>query len=729
MKDSLRKVKNIGLPLLKKDKVLDFCAPFIKNGTYRLYGNGTILALDGEAVNGLSLFADAGALGSKSDRIKRRIVDYLSKKEYPVSNSLKGPFFEGSLIVIASTGKRFKIFDYESSKILTKYLNVDEFDKCMKKYESVRNIYPAPEIISIDRDNLYTIEKYLNCYDRDTQIGDIFTCIIKHYISSVDLFERRDDMIKCHGDLWSSNIIMSKGRLNFIDFESVGYYPFYYDIFHFMFSEALINNERSLLDGYFDGAYDDLLKKYFSYFNHDFIVEKRVSIFREFVAKYKEEKWSKLKPSDRDKMTKKLDDFLLSLEYSSKDTSFVSGVLRGLECCGIDYAVLRGFRPIEGIEKSKDVDICIPRRFRKRVKRYFNSRGWYHQRINCCRYPHEQYIYMTSLGYKKIDVVYGLYYGDDLLRDNEEEKIMKRRIKLGDINVLSDRDALEELVLHVCFDKGELSKENHLRIEKAMEIYKSSASVNGHTRLASMAQEMIDDYGGEMGKYKREIRSGKRLSSSVLRRTSYKLKHRFNNYFRTVMVRLRARNICLIGVDGSGKSTLAKKIEEIFDGKVTMGYMGFKDYRLSFVQRRLESRSSKRSKIGLTIDMTYQWIDFWSRYLHLRFKSKFVVFDRYPDEAIINSTGVAHILSIIFFRILFPKSGHKYYLYCQPETSFSRKDDILDKGDFVKKKERFDRKYIKGRHVTSFSTDQYTTEEILEFVIDDFNNKYLRYLI
>ena len=185
--------------------------------------------------------------------------------------------------------------------------------------------------------------------------------------------------------------------------------------------------------------------------------------------------------------------------------------------------------------------------------------------------------------------------------------------------------------------------------------------------------------------------------------------------------------ICLVGVDGSGKSTTVYNLEQILIPHVKIQYMGFKDWELKFVRNHFEN--TKDTKIYKLQSIIYVYIEMWYRYIKSRFSRKLVIYDRFVDEAYINASGLSKKIYTILYKYLFPKPKQYIYLYCDLDTSLSRKDDILDKEQFRNMKDRFDLIFLNKEMIPCYSSDELSTEMILADIIKLLNRKYQKFLI
>lgn len=391
-------------------------------------------------------------------------------------------------------------------------------------------------------------------------------------------------------------------------------------------------------------------------------------------------------------------------------------ILKELDKNNIEYVVLRGFIPIEKINESKDVDIFVPLKYKKQIEYFFKKRGWYTSRVNYSRFPHKQYIYLTKTGFKKIDIVFGLYYSDELYHYEQEEELINSRVKMNGIYVPSNEMALRTLILHVCFDKKQLSSNNY---DNLREIIKNNKCDDIFFDIAKDLLKKNNDFNNYISKI---------LSLNILKKSikykQYKFWYYIKGYYLAFMKRIRNNNFCIIGVDGAGKSSLIASLQTLYSDKIFIQYMGFKNFESKYLIRYM--KKNKNSKLYKFIVLVLQWNDFIRRYFKYRYSKNVVVFDRYPDEAILNFRGFAKVIAFIQYKIFFPKPKRLCYLYCSTETSLKRKDDIEDIKGFAIKKEKFDKKYLNKPKVFKISTDQYNSEETLELFISEINKKYLK---
>ena len=417
-----------------------------------------------------------------------------------------------------------------------------------------------------------------------------------------------------------------------------------------------------------------------------------------------------------------------------KKSNHVYSILKKLEENNIPYVILRDYIPLTNIEKSMDVDIYIPLKYRSKVSKVFIDSAWYKPKINTSRYPHEQYIYLSDICLHKVDIVFGLYYGN-LLYKLDDENFLQNIRGINGLNIPTSIAALITMILHIIFDKNYLSDKNKLIFSNMYEDYLQDSNKSIFCKYDDVFLEIaeaiytqsIDECNKNINKYRKIILSEKILEFSLSRYIYYRIFTKIKNIFKNIIRRMSNNTICIVGVDGAGKSTLVNELGELLQQHTKIQYMGFKDYELSFVREHfINKRNNVFSKIKSYI---YIYIEMWYRYLKNRFSHSTVLYDRYVDEAYINSKGIKKFLYTIMYKFLFPRPRKIFYLYCSTDTSFKRKDDILDKKAFIEMKNKFDKRFLNDKNIIHLSSDQLSSLEIVHEVTRELNNDFLRYFI
>ena len=174
------------------------------------------------------------------------------------------------------------------------------------------------------------------------------------------------------------------------------------------------------------------------------------------------------------------------------------------------------------------------------------------------------------------------------------------------------------------------------------------------------------------------------------------------------------KTVALIGVDGTGKSTLLKNLQNRYGDKAVTMYMGC----VRFEDKRIEELLSRKHLTRLDyLKIIYlKYKCFWYRYRKATKTGKLVLFDRYIHEIILNCGGWKQkFLFTLLYRYLFPQPEFVIYLYCSVNTSFQRKDDIVDKAKFASMKKKFDNYFLENTKCYCLDSDKYNIEQLTEY--------------
>lgn len=390
----------------------------------------------------------------------------------------------------------------------------------------------------------------------------------------------------------------------------------------------------------------------------------------------------------------------------------------------IQYAILRGYLPLEELHTALDIDIYIPKTDFDRAAAIFENAGFKTPHINACCHPHVQYFLLTAKKLIKFDIVTELCFGPSLYKYVAEDALLQYIEKKDHIQVFRSDKALLLFLLHVVYDKGKLSCENLRRLEAFINDCTTKGLNLDELPLELKALCDLVLSGAEIEKINSFITSLKeplsakqellireknacQLQKKVLQKTKWR--YRLNRVYR--------KSVALIGVDGSGKSTTVKALQELLGDKCCIQYMGFREMETHWGKEYYASGKRFRLKI---LPFFGIYLEMWYRYLKNRFNNyKIIFYDRYPWEAYDNGFGKYKFIYFVLFKLFFPRPKKVYYLYCTTDSSFARKDDIANKELFINMKRRFDRKYKDKKGVLSFDTDKLTTEEILNLICAD----------
>ncbi len=274
-------------------KILDIIRKyyrFLKNNVY--YFNDTYSQLSvakTENVTDIKAF-EKGKTGIKR-KVKKIIYDIIVGKKVIVDDE-KSKLFDGNMLLIPTNNYGVKVFNQK--EVLTVFENINDLEKNLSNRNKMGLIFNTPNVIKVDKENMYIIEerKYnKDNLDKEKVILDIMNSYIKYLshdktkLSIKKMKENRNEKlyknfyerikvskdtyesILQHGDLWIGNIIKEEDRNYIIDYEEVEDNYFLYDFFKFIYSEAYIFNDYSMLNNYFRGKYDEVLDRYFKSLN------------------------------------------------------------------------------------------------------------------------------------------------------------------------------------------------------------------------------------------------------------------------------------------------------------------------------------------------------------------------------------------------------------------------------------------------------------------------------
>lgn len=391
----------------------------------------------------------------------------------------------------------------------------------------------------------------------------------------------------------------------------------------------------------------------------------------------------------------------------------------------IEYVVLRGYMTDDEIENGKDIDLFVSSSFKEKFRKHMNKLGWHTPRINTNLFPHEQYYYLTPNKLYKVDVVYGLYYGDELLHYKYEAELMQNRVMQHNVYVPSDLDALTTLLLHLFYDKKDISTQNKKRFSDLYQ--RCSAELNWSEwklkEVTRIVMSYIDSGDGTdllsvINNYKATLDENiveMPFWGGLFHRTSLRLK----GFVRTRIMKMRKATIAIIGVDGTGKSSAIDILSRALQHRGFSVYMGYRDFGT-----KIESSTGSSIKSVITI-----YLAMWKRYLKYRYHyGGIIIFDRYPYEIYINSTGIKSRIYRVFYQVLFPTPNEIVYIHCKSETSLSRKDDIENENVFRKMKDRFDEEYLNNNEIICLSSDELSSVEIVDRICREINEFYFEFL-
>lgn len=235
--------------------------------------------------------------GSYLQHLIKKIVVKMTSKDMYVGGGDKSLL--GSIVKVHYSFEYFKIFDFESKKVLTLYNDPKEVVRLLEQKEILSRVFKVPAFDRVFHDVF--IEALID--DKGfgaTEVFEALSAFLLTYFNSVkteniifkdlegllnkykkndlmtELIEQLGDLqgqfpsVLLHGDCWKSNLILNDDGLYFIDYETVGHYFFMYDYFKYIYAELIYNNNDVLIGHYLKGTYDEQIDLYFKAFGMSF---------------------------------------------------------------------------------------------------------------------------------------------------------------------------------------------------------------------------------------------------------------------------------------------------------------------------------------------------------------------------------------------------------------------------------------------------------------------------
>ena len=280
-------------------RVLSDVEHLLAEGTFKLRrGKKTILYLESPEV--LSFIEKNKAILLHANAQQSPGVDSFVFHTAKTANQL----FAGQLLMM-SQNRDIKIFDFKKNRVLTKFPNKE---KCMHIERAYDRLSPFFDFAITSFSDGYQMELLvdqgspsdLNASKKNEMFCDLirrytayFTKADKQslsWVKPVDFFETLHKKapsymsariqrllmtsdfeqvsfprIFLHGDLYNDNILLlHDGRVLLIDLECGAPYLFLFDVYNFIYAEAVKAHNAYFIEAYFNGAYDALLDALFS---------------------------------------------------------------------------------------------------------------------------------------------------------------------------------------------------------------------------------------------------------------------------------------------------------------------------------------------------------------------------------------------------------------------------------------------------------------------------------
>ena len=386
----------------------------------------------------------------------------------------------------------------------------------------------------------------------------------------------------------------------------------------------------------------------------------------------------------------------------------------------VEYAVLRGYLNKTDFYNGKDVDIFVNKKHKKKYEKIMFGLNYKTPKINDNVYPHKQYFCFSNEGLLKIDTVFGLHFRKKLLKYKKKIDFLRDTTNYGTLKVFKPELSLTLFILHLVFDKANVVSDNN---KARLKEYVSLIEFNGAqlnlilpNYIVSYVKSMLAEH---FNSSNHDVDISSNLKKEYLKRMRlngfYLLLKKIKGTHLYLRNKYRRREIAFIGIDGSGKSSSLEYISTYLGEQSSSQYMGFREMETKYGKLYLSNDPIKpRIK-----RFYYIYKEMYFRLKKVRKSNKkLILLDRYPWEAYDNSFGKYKIIYWFFFKLLFPKPKCGMYLYCDVNVSLSRKDDIIDKEQFVKNKNNFDNTYMNNKKFVSVDTGIVSYEKTLELFCD-----------
>lgn len=303
---------------IRNKNLIENCKDLLIPGTYYTTLMGDQIELQSADVShNLTTFSStSGTRGKMIDCVRKWIV-----KQYPYNVCDEKNSFNGSTLLISSSEKEIKIFDYKANILITKYLEESRYQAALEHKQFFAEYFPVIPYIKNDIQGFILAEPIISKIDFDAEYAFkeilskyvIYLSSIPHTMGEPLISERElrnfekifNTMIErsvlrapvscVHGDLWSENIIFDGTVFYWLDFEHISTRYCMYDIFFYMFSEEFMKGNDTILGNYLLGKYDTEFTALFSSVNMIYEPNKRTEYLKLFVAIIYSVRWKTIK--------------------------------------------------------------------------------------------------------------------------------------------------------------------------------------------------------------------------------------------------------------------------------------------------------------------------------------------------------------------------------------------------------------------------------------------------
>ena len=195
-----------------------------------------------------------------------------------------------SAMLICDNGKKVKLFSHKDKLVRTYFDSQSEMNYFIENKKN-KVFFPTSELYLINEKELLVDEQFL-ISENYSLLSKIIRLISfykdfyghgkkndSHHLSElnnhcirVSFIDRFKNFYKInsfcvdnipwffqHGDLWDANVFFETDSIKFIDFDKCGYYPIFYDLSVFIFTEGFFKRNDNAYSYIFNGEIDKLI--------------------------------------------------------------------------------------------------------------------------------------------------------------------------------------------------------------------------------------------------------------------------------------------------------------------------------------------------------------------------------------------------------------------------------------------------------------------------------------
>lgn len=185
--------------------------------------------------------------------------------------------------MLLTEGGAVKGFDFAKGVVRSLFPTEEDAERFIRRKEHAAALFPTAKTIDFQKDKRSVTEELLRddgtdvetkfravllfcaqmsddgkrteyrcpIFRSDGQIGEVFE---KTLAGTERTYGQLHSRIQ-HGDLWDGNVFLHGGTLRFIDFDKMKEHMCFYDMLLYIFTEAFVNRDLTLLKQYLAGEY------------------------------------------------------------------------------------------------------------------------------------------------------------------------------------------------------------------------------------------------------------------------------------------------------------------------------------------------------------------------------------------------------------------------------------------------------------------------------------------